>query len=212
MRGLVKTSLIEVTDALTEFGLSQDILTEALLAGEYDRDACTANDPPSSPGFYSWSKTVRRLREILIPSGWTRSDEGNFSVIISPDKKMAIAVQTGDEGTGKTELIPKTKYPRGPKVLNAVNQNMHLWDQELNKQIIEGQKTPKMETWMLLRCRAEDTLFWEFSLPDGIGEDRRVEKWAQRIVPSSIRLEPVPLAEEEEDQQQAIEVPVRRRS
>jgi hypothetical protein len=215
----IKVSLIEVTDSLASFGLSHEILSDAILAGEYDRDACTANDPPSSPGFIAWAKTVRALRETLIPLGWTNSDEGNLSIVISPNKQMAILVQTGDEATGNKNLIPKTKYARGPKVVSAIlcNQNLHLWDHELNKKIIEseeileGQEPGDIETWMLMRHRKEDTVFAELSLPDKIGDDARVENWSNRIILSPIKLDPSPPSDEENSGQD-IEVPIRRRA
>src|SRR5689334_19316059 len=110
---VIRTSAIEVVDALAQMGLTVENLTEAILRGEIARDSCTANDAPGAPGFYAWNGTVRALRDILMPDGWDRNDDVCYSRVISPDKSIAIAVVTGDDGTGKRDACPKTKYPKG---------------------------------------------------------------------------------------------------
>lgn len=111
MEVAVKTSVIEVTEALAQIGLTKEILRDAILRGEAGRDSCTANDAPGAPGFYAWAGTVRGLRDILTPRGWTRNDDVNYSRVINPDKSIAIAVVTGDEGTGNKDVSP-----RGPNI------------------------------------------------------------------------------------------------
>src|SRR5688500_6601950 len=100
MTKLVIAEPVEVSGYLEWLGLSVDELRDAILIGEGSRDACTPNDPPNAPGFYAWAKTVRALGEILIAKGWTRNDDGNLSIVVSPDGQKAVAVATGDEGTG----------------------------------------------------------------------------------------------------------------
>src|SRR5688572_27925461 len=91
---------IEVISALAALGLDLEMLTEAVLEGEESRDGCTENDPPGAGGYFSYSRTVRRLREILIPRGWKRATDVNFPLVVSPNGKIAIAVSLGDDGTG----------------------------------------------------------------------------------------------------------------
>src|SRR5438034_4977724 len=120
MTRIVKVGPVEVVAYLEGLGLSVDELREAILIGESARDACTPNDPPSAPGFYAWAKTVRALGEILIPKGWTRNDDEKLSIVLSPNAQKAIAVATGDEGTGILGALPKTKYPKGPATVAIV--------------------------------------------------------------------------------------------
>ena len=63
---------------------------------------------------------------------------------------------------------------------------------------------------MLVRRRVPDTVFWELSLPSNLGEDGRVEEWGARIILDPIALEPDPMPEQEDSQ--AIEIDIRRRS
>ena len=68
----------EVDTALAALRLTRTPLLNAVMAGLLARTTCTENDPPFFPGIYQWGRTVRALREGLIPLGWSRSDEGNF--------------------------------------------------------------------------------------------------------------------------------------
>lgn len=212
MEASVRTSPIEITDALTGLGLSAEVLREATLVGESARDSCTANDPPNAAGFVAWARTVRALREILIPQGWTRNDDTNFSTIISPDSRTAIAVATGDEGTGNPKTTPKTKYPKGPATIAAIDSNRkQLQLFEINEIISEKAAGDGVNTWMLVRRRAGDSILIELSLPADVGEDGRVGSWAIRLILEPITLEPNPLADQT-DEAERIEVQVRRRS
>jgi hypothetical protein len=178
---------IEVVDALTALGVRRELLIEALLDGEAQRDACTPFDPSSAPGFVSYARTTRKLRELLVPLGWHSVDEDNLALVVSPNGDMAIAVSTGDEGTGVAYRPVKSKYPKGPATIAAVARNQLL---------LFGEPNPKREPvldrkmWMLLRRRLNSTLYCELSLPQSVGEDERVEEWATRIILPAMNLEP----------------------
>ena len=188
MQPVVLKDPIEVVDALAELGLSWDVLREAMLGGEGERDECTANDPPGAPGFFSYARTTRRLGELLIPSGWTRQDKENLALVVSPSRDIAIAVSTGDEGTGVHYLPARSKYPKGPATVTAVEQNRQLLLFHN-----ESQKTTPpaaWRTWLLLRRRVGNKLYCELSLPYSVGEDDRVEEWTRRIIFDPISFEP----------------------
>lgn len=212
LKTAIRTSEIETFSTLTELGLSIEKVREALLVGEAARDACTANDTPSAPGFFSWATTVRALRDILHLDGWISNDDGNFSTVVSPDGHTAIAVATGDEGTGKPLATPKTKYPKGSATAFAVEKNkaqLELF--ERNQKPVEVAKTTGTQTWILMRRRDGDSLFFELSLPAAIGNDGRIEDWAIRLIFEPVKFEVVQVSTYAE-QGDSIEVSVRRRS
>ncbi len=120
---VIRERLTEVTDSLSALGLSIEVLRDSILAGETARDMCTANDPSNAAGFDAWARSIRNLREQLIALGWTRSDAGGLPVVISPSGSLAVTVATGDEGTGKPELTPKTKYPKDRTTVAVVTCN-----------------------------------------------------------------------------------------
>src|SRR6185436_8037698 len=100
MRPVIATKTIEVANALDELKLDWTVIREAILSGENARDACTENDPQAAPGFFAYAHATRRLRELLIPRGWIRKDLEGLALVVSPNMEIAIAVSTGDGGTG----------------------------------------------------------------------------------------------------------------
>jgi len=212
MRPLIKQGVITVTNALSELGLDFETIRDAVLTGEVARDSCTANDPPSVPGFNAWSNTVRALREKLIPKGWERNDDFQLSTVVNPSGTLAIAVVTGDDGTGRTDADPKTKYPKGPATGAAVNRNRFLplfdgWRPNSN----EGKDKKKQATWMLLRKRVKDAVLVELSLPASMTDEGQVQGWLTRIILDPITIEPT-IEVEDAPAGQPIDVPVRRRT
>src|SRR5215204_1343494 len=121
MQASTRKSPLERKKALASLGLSDELLSVAITKGEVARDSCTDNDPPNAPGFDAWAKTVRALRDTLIPKGWTRNDDAMLSTVVSPDGKIAVLVVAGDEGVGDADKVPRTKYPRGAATSAAVS-------------------------------------------------------------------------------------------
>ncbi|MDE0035667.1 MAG: hypothetical protein OXU75_21375 [Deltaproteobacteria bacterium] len=200
---------IDVTNALAELGVRHDILEQAVLAGEHSRNECTWADPPNTPGFIAWARTLRRLKELLVREGWT----GNDYAVLRPDGRLAISVTTGDEAAGNPDRTPKTKYPKGASTEVAIQRNrrqLNLFDPASNREILEGPRPDEVQTWMLVRRRVNDTVFLELSLPSDLGEDGRVEEWGARIILGPVALEPEPMPGQGDSQ--AIEIDIRRRS
>ena len=83
-------------------GLTVMVIHDALKAGEANAASCTENDPATLSGILRWARIVRALRELLFKHGWRRSNRHGLPTVVSPDGKVAIAVSTGDEGTGTT--------------------------------------------------------------------------------------------------------------
>jgi hypothetical protein len=213
MAAIVRTNPIEVVDALAALGIPLQHLMDALLAGEIERDACTPHDPPGTPGYNSWSRCVRTLRDRFCPAplNWGARNDNNLPMIVNQADTIAIVVATGDETTGQAGHgipTPTTKYPVGPITIEAVEEN--------RKQLeLFPTQAPKnsgalVKTYVLLRRRIGDKLYAELSLPSTLRKDNRVEEWAERnvIEPISMQTSPTPTEETETEE---IDVPVRRR-
>jgi hypothetical protein len=171
----------EVDAALAALGLTRQVLLEAVLAGLLARDACTPNDPPFLPGIYQWGRTVRVLREVLAPLGWSRSDEGNFCTVVEPEGRFAIAVASGCEQTGVVgREMPTTKCRKGPNTADAVHANEQLYlFRELAPVVT---REPDRATWILLFHNDAKEIRAELSLPNSIGEDGHINGWRDRII------------------------------
>jgi hypothetical protein len=207
MQAQIRLDEQDVTEALAEMGLSYEILSEAIMNGEMARDNCTANDAPGAPGYFAWNGTVRALREILLPRGWTRDDGGGYSRVVNAESTIAIAVVTGDEGTGRPDAIPSSKYAKGPATEAAVNVNQGLL---FDAQITRGIRgLPSWITWMLIRRRTADGMVYaELSLPYSM-DAGKVDSWQVRIILRNIETDPNLASDDVPDA--LIDVPVRRR-
>ena len=60
----------EVTARLYDLDLKREALVEAVHFGFSYAAECTLHDPKSLAGIVLWGKTVRKLRDQLIPDGW----------------------------------------------------------------------------------------------------------------------------------------------
>lgn len=210
MKHAIHHENLEVVDRLALMGLSVDALRDAVAMGEAARNACTANDPTIAPGFLAWARTTRGLRELLAPTGWRRSSEGGLETVVAPDDKLAVLVATGDEFTGRVAGSPKTKYPKGPATVAAIEQNQLNLFPDLEP-VVPGPVRVDRLTWLLLISRGVGEVRCELSLPAAIGDDGRVESWWERVILAPVALDAEP-AVMSADQEPDIVVEISRRA
>lgn len=185
----VNSRLRELHPSLTE-----KVLQSSLNAGIAKWALASPNHPPNFGGTSLWAESVRELREILIPKGWRRDNSYNFPTVVSPDMKIAIAVASGDEGTGLRKGNPSTHYPRGTVMERRVEANqLSLFD--VGEQDVEVADSDAAEaTWLLLHYRHRGELRCELSLATSINESGFVENWAERIILTPIQIDPARLS------------------
>ena len=184
----------EVADRLKELGLDRETLVDVVRQGHYVFISASPNDPPLVPGITAWGRMVRALREHLVPKGWTRSNESNYCLAISPDEELAIAVATGDESTGEANGNPTTKSSKGPSTAEAVVTNQQQLSFALFPPIPDparpiGAAKERM-TWILLVHRGIGEVRCELSLPMSMGTDGRIDAWRERILIGAIPTDP----------------------
>lgn len=185
----------DVASALARLAVELEDVRKAVERGIFERMSCTKFDPPCYPGVVQWARTVRDLRETLVPDGWHADDTRNFSTVVRSDERVAISVSTGDEMTGlqpqDDRPEPTTKYPKGTIFLAAVNQNVQL---SLLGPFIadeDGSVVPRRATWTLLihTDKRAGEVRYELSLASEVGDDDRVKAWSERII-----FDPLPIA------------------
>lgn len=175
----------DVENRLAQLGLDESRLSEVVKRGYVAFASCTANDPPLYPGFNAWAIMVRALREYLLPAGWERSNENNYSLVINPTGTMAIAVATGDEGTGRSATTPTTRSSKGPSTAEAVTTNQLQLDlvfPPITVPTCPTENEVQRMTWILLVYRGQGEVRCELSLPTSMGPDGRVDGWRERII------------------------------
>jgi len=163
------------------------LLRQALLDGYTAKVSCTENDPPFFKGTSFYARTTRSLRDQLVPQDWWKNDDRNFSRVISPDDRIAIAVMGGDSSTGNWSREPKTRSKKGPATIDAVEANIHQGELfPVDEVVTRAARAKNAITWVLLYAtflgQGRRTIRAEFSLPASMDADGRITKWAARII------------------------------
>lgn len=170
----------EIRVALERFGLTVELLRDAVEAGYLSRISRTDNDAPNAAGTYQWNETLRMLREQLAIRGWERSNEGGFPIIVAPKGDVAFCVSSGDQNTGLASKIPSTKNHKGPRTADRVESNAQLLlfpDMETEARFDD----PAIATWFLLFYTDGEEVRSELSLPIFI-DGGKINGWRERII------------------------------
>jgi hypothetical protein len=202
----------DVDAALARLGLTSAPLIEAVLAGYLARSSCTENDAPNVAGFVQWGRTLRTLRELLIPLGWSRSDDLRYYTAVAPDERVAIAVASGSEATGLANGTPTTRSAKGPSTAAVVFANAaqgDLFPETLPK--AQPKADRDRATWLLMFYVDENEIRAELSQPIIIGEDGFITVWLERIILSAQPLDPI-VAVPKPDFGPNLDIPVQRRA
>jgi hypothetical protein len=189
----------QVADRLAELGLKGEILEFALRGADAEARTYTALDPPNMPGMARYARTVRLLREQLVPLGWSYDNPRNLARTVSPDRRVAVIATLGDAATGVPHVPPSTRYEKGIATIEAVNRNFLQLTLPIDLDDTDAVDLDDAETttWMLLYNVTETEIRAELSLPDSM-VDGYIDTWLERII-----LPPVPL-------QPAVGVPAQR--
>lgn len=185
MIATVHVEVLDVHERLELLGLNETSLLNAVTQGYLARTKLTANHPRIFHGYSTWAEIVASLRDQLRTTGWDKSDEGNYELAINLERELAIAVATGDEGTGLSYATPSNKCPKGTNTIEAINVNNQI---DLFSELIPIPSVRKdpFTTWILLYYIASNEIRSELSLPSGIGNDGKIRDWKERIILRSI--------------------------
>ena len=187
---------LEVAERLGGLSLDIGTIRQAVTFGQSYVAESTAHDPPSSVGIIAWGKTVRALRDSLVPQGWSAENRQNYALTVHPDGAWVIAVAAGNEQTGLSRGFPETRAPKGPLTSIAVSAN----NRQLSFAEVDEAWDPTRQTWLLLYYFDEDRdqVRIELSLPVGMNADRYVNKWRERII-LPIEEPDIQVAEDDDD-------------
>jgi hypothetical protein len=183
-----------IVSRLADLGLEEEPLRIAVSRGQLAVSNCTRNHPRWFPPLAGCAETVRGLRDYLATLQWENCDNNNYARSLDPSGQLAIAVATGNEGTGLVDSSPATSSSKGRSTVEAILINQFQLDmfEELKVQAIDAAsqqaiQDDKRVMWILLMYRAKDETRAELSLPVAIGADMRVNNWRERII-----LRPIP--------------------
>lgn len=186
---------IDIAARLGQLGLPAEALPICVERGQLARRRCTAHHPASAPGIYGWAETTKEMRDVLVPLGWEARSVGGLEVVVYRANKIEIAYATGDEATGNPNGTPKTKYPKGPAMAAAIEQNRTQLELFEQSPALPGTPVAPVDDtllWLLLVHTSEMEVRFELSLPDKSVEGDQVESWRERILFPAIPLGPAP--------------------
>jgi hypothetical protein len=220
LKAQVLTKRQEVDRRLLDLGLTQEILRDAVRAGELERVSCTPLDPKSFPGTAAWALCVRKLREFLLPRGWKFLNKKNLPLVVDPVRLNAIVVTSGSAATGLADREPTTKYPQGPATAGQVKVNRQQGVLFGEARFMPLPLKNEFVTWLLLirvehkpqddGSVVEHRAVCELSLPAEINEKGMVTAWAERIILDTVKLDE-PAQRKDDDEEEELDVPVTRR-
>lgn len=203
----------EVNSALRAIGdgrLTREVLMNALIFSEAERNTCTAYDPGIMKGILGWGRLIRSLREQLCPHGWQRREPYSLPLTLSPDGKVAVTVAAGDEGTCNVGAsFALTKWRKGNRLLKWVepSRQMSMLNPELNEE-----PPPRPDLWIFLVRRTATEVFSELSMPTSVAPGDQLRFGGARIFLQPIPIDQIlPFGDEDEgDEEPPTNVPVER--
>jgi len=185
-----QSSSPEVSRLEELFGLMIEQVQDVVMAGVHARTNGTHHHPKTYPGYSQWAETVRALRDVTVPLGWSPTDKNNFPLCVHDDRLLAIAVQTGDRETGTTG-IPSNRAPKGASTEHAVAVNVRQLS------LFEAEEIPLLPSasdgadhimWILLYHVAHNEVRFELSLPSKM-VGGKIRSWQERIIFPAISLD-----------------------
>lgn len=182
----IHSEAVDVHSRLAQLGLTPAVLQESVRQGFLFRSRLTANHPRIFYGIGTWAETIATLRDNLRPDGWFKSDECNYELTVNHDNTVAIAVTTGDEGTGLAAWNPSNKCPKGCYTEDAVSANRQL---DLFAELLpQASHEQPAATWVLLVHITDKQVRSELSLPMEIISGK-IRSWKERIILAPIDLD-----------------------
>jgi hypothetical protein len=215
-REAVAARLVELHETLNEA-----LLKQANEHGYSARIEATELHAPTAAGSYHWHAALYALRYSLAALGWVKQDLRNCPFIVSPDRKVAIAVMTGDPDTGLEKGKPTNQAQKGAVLRQAVDQNrqLELFDPSIVSDLAKSKDATQL--WILLYHVAIGTdgkpeIRAELSVPSRF-ERKQIIGWSQRLILESIRPDSDTFMDEDQPTDPIaptgpIDVPVERRT
>jgi hypothetical protein len=190
---VVVSEPVRVAIRLQALGLSEPVLRTTFEKALSSVALCSIDHPANWGGLTLWAEGTRWLRDGLRGSGWKRDNTRGLPTCVRGDDGMAIAIVRGNELTGNPDpaVLPTTQYKRGQATIDRIEENGVLPYDHLPAEYFErtGADAPP-PTWLLMHHKRGGELLCELSFPTRVNSSGFVEKWGERIVLTSIPLDP----------------------
>ena len=168
----------DVSEQLAHLAVPEEALRRAIWRAYGEHRLLTPHDPAWYAGGVLPGKTMRYLRDLLVPGhGWAAETDAGLEIVVRPDREIALVVWSGDVGTGDVRCwAPSTRRPRGEASRVVVETN--------EQQVLFGElpAKPPRYTWALLVRGEQDGVQAELSMPMSVSGGGVITEWRTRII------------------------------
>lgn len=176
---LVSPSDAPRPDRLADFGLSVELLHDAMTPGLIQASTRTSLALNSTPGTDLYHTGLEQLSILLLPLGWKRIWIRRQPRILHPDGLLAITLSAA---IGIDAQHPGTEPITGKKGLSTTQSlDMPYPDMEALFSLSDTEQHTEAPLWFLLHERHEAKLKLELSRPQVQDKSGRVVGWSERI-------------------------------
>ncbi|MEW9521765.1 hypothetical protein [Streptomyces tubercidicus] len=186
---------------LAQLGLSTELFDDVVEYATAQARACSEYDGPAMAGTTFWSRSNRRLAEILTnkkktnpPWKYTRRDSILRSV--HPSGSHAITAMSGHGGVGNPNAKIRAKNPKGRAMAHLVENNAKFEEQTgqgvfySNDDLEFGRELDDIPLWFFLYERGKNGLLAaELCLPVKMN-GKFVNEWSTRITVFTDKTDP----------------------
>lgn len=224
MATALHTSEDDAESMLGQLGLDSATLREVCRRGVGQFLTATPHHPRNAGGSFLYFELVRSLRDLLSVSSWETCEDG-LSLVFNEERRIAIAVFSGDGNTAKLDAVPWFRYERGQLTYAAIAGNAnqlglfdarpefaHLLPLMPRKLVDFG----SYRTWCLLHfvdvVKSEFRV--ELSLPVGTNEQGDGDPWEHRIILDTVPFDDQPEISRPGDGPQGpeLDIPIRKKA
>lgn len=166
--------------------LEESLFIKANSVGAAARLEATPAHAPTAAGSFHWFYTVAALRTELKARLWNYNDNNNCPLIVSNEKKVMIAVMTGDKDTGRPAGFPRNQGIKGVVLDKAIKKNLQLFAGQ------GGAEAEGTELWVFLyHVEVGGEIRMELSLPASFVRGK-IMGWKERIIFKPVDSRPEP--------------------
>jgi hypothetical protein len=171
------------------FGFDEDKLSDTVVAraSAVSRSYSDGLYPVGAGGIVRYLHSVAALREGFAHLGYEPDNGGQVARTVHRERGVAIVVAAGNDLTGVPFSVarkhPTTKWPKGERILAAVEENnaqFALFDMPGQDETEKPELT--LTTWILLQRATEEKVWSELSLPSQISGNGFVTDWRRRFL------------------------------
>ena len=177
---------------MDRFGVGQSFFWHGLHRGLVYLANLTEHDPVATKGMGVWGAMVRGLGETGKPLKWSKRERNLLPLLVHPEGKLAISVQSGDANTGlrpQRRPSPRNRCPiegdTRKMTRKLIEDNSALIGRQGHfSQMTDEWESPSLLTYFLLHWIDPDFehVQAEVSLAAHLGKDGFVDTWQERLI------------------------------